>query len=95
MEADLERVILNLIKKRPVSALEHDLAQASNRSVLGLRAGAIKTTLELLIGKPLSKPESQYIYQLAFHTMRRNQGQLWDDELPLRFWSNFWRWAIR
>lgn len=92
---DYEAVILRLLKKRPITEMERQLSRESGRTIKGLRASAIKTVMELMMGKPLTMKETRYIYSLATSTLRTNQGLVWDHDLHLLNWRWFWRWASK
>lgn len=92
---DYEAVILKLLAKRPVTELERKMAKEGGRTVKGLRASAIKTVMEIMMGKPLTMKETRYIYSLATSTLRTTQGLVWDSDLHLLNWRWFWRWAIK
>jgi len=94
-ELDLEAVVQALLRKRPVTILEEKMAKESHKSVMALRGGTLRIAVELLAGRPLNKKETSYIYSLALSSMRKNKHFLWDDEVPLRYVRDFWRWATK
>jgi len=93
---NLEKVLLGLLKKRPPSNLERELAEATDKSVESLRYYGLRMMSEIMMGRPMTKKQSHYVFKMAINTLRTNQGyRLWDDDMKYRYWKDFWRWASR